>query len=234
MADLALIGQRHSIERRLCATCGGSLANLTAARESAFLLRREIVNMDKDALVDAFVRKVNDAVRQDEYLDAGGDACPPSVRVGDPDEYGDYHWQIKRCDLIDWIEDLEAKLSVRFPPSFRSLVTRYIFPAIQLESMALCANTPEGTPDELRNWATNREMWDLLLDTGYVPFGRGEIDANIDPICFDTNHALSDGEFPIVRFYHEELWIDKRVRVDEFVAPSFLDFLKKELESPNK
>lgn len=181
--------------------------------------------MNVDNLVDTFVTRINQSRREPEFADE----VPESVRLGEPDEYGVCDWQIRPYSSIDWIEDLEAKLSKRLPRSFRSLATRYIFPILDLGKITLWANTPDRSVHQLRNWAVKRDFWDLLLDAGYIPFGCPEIE-NIDPVCFDTNGVKSGNEYPIVRFYHEELWIYNRVRIDENYEMTFVDLMKSVVE----
>ena len=55
-----------------------------------------------------------------------------------PDEDAYYDWQIRKAERTEWIETLEAKLPFPFPPSFRSLVSRYVYPGFLIGPLAPC------------------------------------------------------------------------------------------------
>ena len=83
--------------------------------------------MNSDALIDAFVRKINRSPRRR----IREEDIPERLREGGA-EFGLYYdWTIQRFDHINWIEPLEARLPAPLPPAYRSLVTRYIFPAFE-------------------------------------------------------------------------------------------------------
>jgi len=94
-----------------------------------------------DYLIDRFVDVVNTGSR--EPVDP--DDTPPSVLVGEPNEYDNYNWRIKPLASIDWVEPLEKRLGFRIPAVYRSLIARYIFPAFEFGDIFFFANTPEGT-----------------------------------------------------------------------------------------
>lgn len=102
--------------------------------------------MKLDSEIDDFVNAVNRGPR--ERGDA--DEVPPSVASSGPDEYGLFDWQIRPAPHVSWIPEVEATLPAPLPPSYRSFVTRYVFPAFEIPGAFLFANTPEGsTHDEL-------------------------------------------------------------------------------------
>src|SRR4051812_35911436 len=76
--------------------------------------------MNIDAIIDAFVARVD----------------PP----------GDI---LRRVESAPWVEPLEAKLPRRFPASFRSLITRYTFPAFDAGGLSFFSNTGSDLREEL-------------------------------------------------------------------------------------
>lgn len=182
-----------------------------------------------DALIDESVARVNASPREphDEY------DAPPSVRVGaSPDAvYGRWDWHIRRWPQIDWVEPLEAKLPQPFPKSFRSLVTRYIFPQVELGSLQLLANTPESVEElyELRTGIfEDKYLSECLLQAGFVQFAR-PAGGGYNPICFDTNRRGANAEYPVVIIDHEAIFCHSQIKVAE-VSPSFISVVMKYLE----
>ncbi|MEM4258665.1 MAG: hypothetical protein QXL17_05880 [Candidatus Thermoplasmatota archaeon] len=121
-----------------------------------------------DIIIDQFVQKVNQSKVISEPLQENEITNKLKQKE---DEYG-YYWKILRDDSINWIEDLEAKLPAKFPSSFRSLITRYIFPAFEIEPFFLFANTREKTYWELRDITfRDHHMSEILLKNGCIQFG---------------------------------------------------------------
>ncbi len=123
-----------------------------------------------------------------------------------------------------WIEELEQRLPRPFPPSFRSLVTRYAFTPFDAGGLSLYANTGTNDPDEMCVAIfRDRFIAEPTLKSGYIPFARPDT-GSYDPVCFDTESAASRGEYPVVRLDHELLLWPGRIRVLERVAVSFYAF----------
>lgn len=99
-----------------------------------------------DRLIDQLVEKVNSSLRDR----LGAEDVPPALRVGPTDDFGWYDWQIQKSDNAAWIEPFEAKLPGPLPPAFRSLVTRYVYPAFEVGNMWLFGNTDRGSENDLR------------------------------------------------------------------------------------
>ena len=175
-----------------------------------------------DLLIDRFVEKVNSSPREPLWPED----VPPAVRQGPPDQAGYYDWQIRRSDAIDWIIPYEEKLPARLPPAFRSLVTRYIYPELHIDSLWLFANT--GL-DIMHEWCRAADVNDakdylthLLITNGYIQFGRPYDAVNWDPICFDTNRRFNSGEYPIVQIDHES----DKIRVRQRITPTFTEIIE--------
>lgn len=178
-------------------------------------------NSEIDILIDRFVNAVNTGTR--EPVDP--EETPPSVFVGEPNEYGEYDWSIKPFVSV-WIENLEERLGFQIPAAYRSMVTRYIFPAFEFRDVFFFANTPEGTAfREFRDRVYLDEcMSPKLLSAGYLQFGN-PYETNYDPVCFDMNRA-SETDAPIVQIDHEWILCDDKIVVVREIAPSLATLIE--------
>jgi hypothetical protein len=172
--------------------------------------------MNVDAAIDSFVARFN-AVNKDTLPP---EDLPRYLREGEPDEFGQYRWSIKRADCSSWLSDLMYKLPKRFPTSFQSLISRYAFPAFQMGPVFLFGNTGEETKWELKEKIFKDEfMANQLMRGGFLQFGN-PYEYHYDPICFDTRQG---NEYRIVQLDHEEILCNSRIKIVKEIAPSFLD-----------
>ena len=139
-------------------------------------------------------------------------------------EYGLYYdWTIQRAGPITWIEPVEVKLPAPLPPSYRSLVSRYVFPAFEVSPVILLANTGEPLYHEMSATMTeDKVLSEVLIKNGYAQFARPH-SGDSDPVCFDFNRRTQEGECPIVRVSHHTIVFNSLVHVLEEIAPSFQD-----------
>jgi hypothetical protein len=177
--------------------------------------------LDPDALIDVFVRKINRSPRRR----IREEDVPQRLREGGA-EFGLYYdWTIRRFDHINWIEPLEVHLPARLPPSYRSLVTRFIFPAFEVPPLVLLANTGQTLYHEMSmGMAHDKALSDALLKSGFAQFARLN-SGDSDPVCFDFRQRSAEGEYPIVRISHPLLLSSARAQIDEEIAPSFYEFI---------
>jgi hypothetical protein len=176
--------------------------------------------MNVDELIDRFVERINSAPREGLF----DEDVPPELRLS-REAGGWWDWHIKATDGINWIEPLEDKLGIRFPLSFRSLVTRYQFPAFEAGPLNLLANTSVGVYDELRDRIFRDEILSqCLLRSGLIQFAVPDT-GSYDPVCFDIRRSQSNGESPIVRIDHEAILCDEQIVVLEEMAESFAEFV---------
>lgn len=183
--------------------------------------------MNTDAKIDDWVAHVNASHREPLF----DDEAPSSVVVGEPtgEDYPLWDWNIKRYSNIDWIEAMQARLPAPFPSSFRSLVSRYIFPEFDFGPLCLLANTPEKIAPlhELRSVIEHDEdLARVIIECGYLPFARPAT-GDFDLVCFDSNanSNAKDDEFSIVRIDHESVFIHNEIRVTETISRNFLQFI---------
>ena len=177
---------------------------------------------DVDQLVNQFVDVVNRMPRRR----IREEDIPLGLRQGGA-EFGLYYsWTIQKFKPIHWIEPLEEKLGHRLPPSFRSLITRYIFPSFEFSPLILLANTGQALYNELSTAVfRDRLLSQALLKNGYAQFARPN-SGDYDPVCFDFNRPAKNGECPIVRIDHERILLKSVAEISEEIAPSFAEMLE--------
>jgi hypothetical protein len=190
--------------------------------------------MPSEQLIDRFVETINRLPREP----GSAEDIPPSVRGETDREVGLalydwqsrawsdsgliwYDWQIRAWPDIDWIAPVERAVGATLPRSYRSLVTRYVFPAFDTDTLSLSANTPEGTFREFRKRVFGDPMFvAVILSAGYIPFAQPD-ECNYDPVCFDTRRRDTSGECPIVRLEHESILCNGVIGDTEEISPSF-------------
>jgi len=146
-----------------------------------------------DRLVDTFATAVNASFREPRPAEW----VPEAVRGFELD--GCFEWRLQPIAEAPWIAALEARLDTVLPPFYRSLVTRYQFPAFDLGMVLLYANTEQGTRFELRSEIfADQTLSGVLAANHLIHFGR-RVDLHPDPICFDGRAPSAEGEYPIVR-----------------------------------
>ena len=176
-----------------------------------------------DALVDRFVRLINRTVRQR----IREEDIPVQLRQGGA-RFGLYHsWKIQRFDATHWIKTLEKKLPARLPPSYRSLVSRYVYPAFEVPPLVLLGNTGHTLYSEM-SYVIFRERWlsDSMIGSGFVQFARPN-SGDHDPVCFDFNRPDGEGEYPVVQLSYQQALVLKKPRILREIAPSFAVFLER-------
>lgn len=174
-----------------------------------------------DLAIDQFVDRVNRSAREPLPVDE----VPEFLRDGPPTPGGwEVSWTIRRAPSpCAWLDDLEARLPGRLPRSYRSFVTRYLFPPFEVGPVKLFANTWTDLPEGLELVEAvfyDPHLCAPLLAAGLVQFGRAA--GSYDPVCFDLNRRANSGESPVIHLDHEEALVHERVEVVAELAPSFL------------
>jgi hypothetical protein len=173
-----------------------------------------------DVEIDAFVARVNRSPREPLCYDE----VPEFLRAGEPVDAEGYWvpWAIRPAPLpCAWIDAFEAKLPGPLPRSYRSLVTRYQFPAFEVGPVRLFASTGGVVNDVwelVRAVFLDAHLSTPLLAAGFVQFGR----VGWDPVCFDLNRRKNHGECPVLQLDHEADVVEKPVQVVAELADSFL------------
>jgi hypothetical protein len=174
-------------------------------------------------LVGAFVAWVNASPRKP----ALEKDVPPFLRSGQSDSpFCD--WKIVQIDASERVRLLERKLPMPFPPAYRSLISRYAFPAFEAGRIFLFGNTGESAYYDLsEKLFADEHMSKILMANGFLQFGNPQ-EGDYDPVCFDTRNGVE--EPPIVRLDHEDILCNSRIRITEEIANSFSDFLRESLQ----
>lgn len=178
-----------------------------------------------DESVDRFVERVRTSPREPLFYDE----VPDFLRDGAPVDAVGYQvpWTILSAPgPCAWLEEFEARLPGRLPRSYKSLISRFLFPAFDVGPVRLFANTGAGVQDELVA-AVFRDpgIHAPLLAAGFVQFGRPST-GRYDPVCFDLNRRTNGGECPVVQLDHEAALMLGQVRVVAELAPDFLSLVE--------
>lgn len=181
-----------------------------------------MINIEVNNLVDLFVRKVNNSDKEPVYYSESS----PSILVGTPDDYDFSQWEIKPASMSSSINALEQRLGQKFPVSYCSLVSRYIFPSFVFNKILLFGNTVDSKDiyELKKRLFADLYLSEFLISKGFIQIG---IPASgiYDPICFDAN-TEDHIEFPIVQLGHEAILQAEKVKIVKHIANSFLDLIK--------
>ncbi|MFN0017677.1 MAG: hypothetical protein ACKVP0_05410 [Pirellulaceae bacterium] len=134
---------------------------------------------------------------------------------------------IRAISESPWVDEIETTIGGELPEVYRSLITRYSFPVLDLGPIELFSNLGDGTADEI-TLAPFRDpilsRW--LIHQGYFHFARLTSDS-YDPVCFSIRPMASPKEpLSVVRFDHEAILLEQAtVRQVQF-AESFLGLLE--------
>jgi hypothetical protein len=176
-----------------------------------------------DGQVDAFVAAVNASHK----LPLSCDSIPEPCRLVETDGFCD--WRIVPSQGASWIPELEGQLPFGWPLTFRSLISRYLFPSFEcgpLQFYSVGVTDPIQEVSELRTAVLrDRPLLAVLWKNGYLPFARPE-DGSYDPVCFDRRKKADSTEPAIVRIDHEEILCRDRLRIKQIVSPSFGSLLE--------
>jgi hypothetical protein len=130
---------------------------------------------------------------------------PEDMMDGYVDEDDWVRWKLlpsnrKEEDVVE----IERKYSIAFPPLFRAyLVARFhLFDEVYNDRVNIeMPDLPSYDPYwKLITWL---DGWKELISFGYIPFAIYE--GGYGPVCFDTDHRMTDGDCPIVYFDHDIL-----------------------------
>ena len=174
--------------------------------------------MNVTRLVDAFVRKVNSGPRELALWEE----VPRGLRYG-PKVGMWTSWSIKSSNNSERIRDLEARLRLTLPRSYRDLLCRYSFPAFEIERMMLFSNTGRDLPWELeKRLFLDPHMSPALLAARYVQIGNPQF-YSYDPVCLAIGDRAAEGR--LVRLDHEALLQRDELRVVQEIAPTFASLM---------
>jgi hypothetical protein len=116
---------------------------------------------------------------------------------------------------------VEGRLPFRLPRTFRSLISRYLFPSFEIDPIKFFS---VGAPEESTEFQFavfgDRYMSPFLFKNGFLQFAR-PAGGSYDPVCFDFRASARKSEPAVVCIDHEEILCNERIRVTESLSPSF-------------
>jgi hypothetical protein len=124
-----------------------------------------------------------------------------------------------------WVTELEEKLPFRLPSLYRELISKYRFAEFEVGPVMFLANT--GTPvfNELADVIfRDKHLYPTLLENRLIQFGK-QAGGGYDPICFDMAQSIED-DAPAVQIDHEDVLVNRQIRVVDEIAPTFKSFLE--------
>jgi hypothetical protein len=120
---------------------------------------------------------------------------------------------VHRQTSRDKLDSIYSKLRGRLPPLFEELLLTFRWAGVDLERFYLFAN-PLG--DDLSGFENeifkDHGLSSVLIEGGFIQFGKAEEFSNYDPICFNTRKRLKDGDCLIVQLDHEEILCNFRLK----------------------
>ena len=138
---------------------------------------------------------------------------------------------IRPIDSSPWISSVEDRIGYPYPPSFRSLVTRYSFPYLEFVEVELFSNLGDMSEYELTNAPfRDSHMGPWLIAHRFVYIGHPYI-GQYDPICLDLTSRGRDDEPPVVQLDHEDILLERKKVGKTIVAPSFVALLRGEIDA---
>jgi hypothetical protein len=125
-----------------------------------------------------------------------------------------------------WINEIEHRLKLRFPASFRSLIDRYAFPLLDIGEVELFANEGDGSEYDLTH-APFRDpiMSPWLMEHQLIHIGHPYI-GNYDPVCIDLSRN-DLVETPIVQLNHEDILLERQSVRSKVIADNFLNLFER-------
>jgi len=166
-----------------------------------------------------------------KWIDMGLNKMPVGVEpemadTAGEDEEGYTTWYPINSTITDEeIGELEVALGHALPPSYKVFLKHKHFYEIYIDEAHF-------DKQEIRGWKTNltRKTFDswpqeLLINKGYLPFVRW---SDWGELCFDTNRASIDNEYPVILWDHDD-WLIFKPFSDNFQeALTKLDRLSEE------
>jgi len=133
--------------------------------------------------------------------------------------------RIEKADNSALLEKLQAGLARKLPQSFASLLSRYSFRTFDAGGITFFGWESESS-EIFHDIAPNEgTLSELLLPAGYVQIGRPDT-GDYDAICFDSNAAKQNREYPLVCADHEEILCNYRVKIVGQLWPSFAELVE--------
>lgn len=129
-------------------------------------------------------------------------------------------------DDAPWIERIEERAALRYPPSFRALATRFAFEPFRVGGIWVFGNRGEGKPDDFDVAPlADRILSRCLFAHGFLPIGRPD-PTSLDPIAFEVRAGGASVESPLVHLDRRRAIKHDEIKIVRRIAPSFLALLE--------
>jgi hypothetical protein len=133
---------------------------------------------------------------------------------------------VQACSEIPWVDRILSRLPAKFPPSFVSLISGYIFDDFKAGEIWFYANRGEEAWGELSQAIFRDEIiFRVTTSNGFIYFARPP-DDSYDPLCFDIRRRRKSGEYSIVRLDHEAILQSEQTRVVSNISSSLVRFME--------
>lgn len=116
-----------------------------------------------------------------------------------------------------WIEAFEDRVGLRFPKTFRRLVTSYAFPEFEAGALWFYPNQGQSDDDLVRRITADAILANVTQTRRLLHFAR-PADGSYDPICFDIS---GQSRRRIVRLDHEAILMSEKIVIVDEIAASF-------------
>jgi hypothetical protein len=122
------------------------------------------------------------------------------------------------------LSTLYERLHTTFPPLYERLILTWRWLDVWNDQVRFFANPPEASLNAFAKQVLNDPVFNQhLVGGGYIPFGL-DIES-YDPVCFDTNRRLADGDCMVIRFEHEAMLSFDHIGESWVLYPSCRDMM---------
>jgi hypothetical protein len=130
---------------------------------------------------------------------------------------------ILKFDGIDWIDPILKRFPAKYPPSFLSLISRYVYDSFDINEICLFANHGDKSHYDLSEAVfKDKLIFQTTTANGFMQFSKPS-DGSYDPICFDIRKRKKFGEYKVVRLDHEKILQFEEIKVVKNIAESFVE-----------
>ncbi len=137
---------------------------------------------------------------------------------------------IKESTQIDWIDRIVAALPSKYPPSFMSFISRYVFDEFAAGKIQFFSNHGSRESDDLCNAIFEDPIiFKTTRANGFLHFARPE-DDSYDPVCFDIRLRNRGKEYVVVRLDHEAILQFERIKIVDTFYSSLLDLMEEYIQ----
>lgn len=129
------------------------------------------------------------------------------------------------ADVSGWLKEVEDKLRVSFPPSFRALYQNFMFTSFDCGSIRFLGNMSDRGYEDISGYLERDKTIDRITTTnGFIHFAKAG-DGSYDPICFNIKKKRN-AEFEVVRLDHEAILLNEKIIISKFIATSLNTFMQ--------